>query len=149
MLSLSAGARRLSDKEQAERTVTELGSSYERTLQEAKDKQNSLENLLCLWQKYEPSPNTYTSQMLRSTTINSKIMSLQLCDFTNHYVEMCFRYEKQRSNFASCLEKAESASKPDSQHLSADKVKLHTEIHDMQVCCLPSFASSLPPSETV
>lgn len=54
---------------------------------------------------------------------------------------MCFRYEKQRSNFASCLERAESASKPDSQHLSADKVKLHTEIHDMQVCCLQSHAS--------
>lgn len=51
---------------------------------------------------------------------------------------MYFRYEKQRSNFASSLERAESASKPDSQHLSADKVKLHTEIHDMQVCCLQS-----------
>lgn len=49
---------------------------------------------------------------------------------------MCFRYEKQRSNFASCLERAESASKLDSQHLSADKVKLHTEIQDMQVCLL-------------
>lgn len=49
---------------------------------------------------------------------------------------MCFRYEKQSSNFASCLERAESASKPDSQHLSADKVKLHTEIQDMQVCLL-------------
>lgn len=74
MLSLSAGARRLSDKEQAERTVTELSSSYERTLQEAKDKQSSLENLLCLWQKYDTSSNTYTSQMLCSRTNRSKIM---------------------------------------------------------------------------
>lgn len=53
MLSLSAGVRRLSDKEQAERTVTELSSGYEKSLQEAKDKQSSLENLLCLWQKYD------------------------------------------------------------------------------------------------
>lgn len=57
---------------------------------------------------------------------------------------MCFRYEKQRSNFASYLERAESASKPDSQHLSADKVKLHTEIHDMQVCYSQSRASFFP-----
>lgn len=59
MLSLSAGARRLSDKEQAERTVTELSSSYENSLQEAKDKQSSLENLLCLWQKYDSSTNAF------------------------------------------------------------------------------------------
>lgn len=51
MLSLSAGARRLSDKEQAERTVTELNSGYESSLQDAKDRQSSLENLLSLWQK--------------------------------------------------------------------------------------------------
>lgn len=51
LLSLSAGARRLSDKEQAERTVTELNSSYDQNTQEAKDKQSSLENLLSLWQK--------------------------------------------------------------------------------------------------
>lgn len=51
LLSLSAGARRLSDKEQAERTVTELNSSYDQNIQEAKDKQSTLENLLSLWQK--------------------------------------------------------------------------------------------------
>lgn len=51
MLSLSAGARRLSDKEQAERTVTELNTGYENSLQDAKDRQSSLENLLSLWQK--------------------------------------------------------------------------------------------------
>ena len=51
LLSLSAGARRLSDKEQAERTVTALNTSYEQYTQEAKDKQSSLENLLSLWQK--------------------------------------------------------------------------------------------------
>lgn len=53
LLSLSAGARRLSDKEQAERTVTELNSSYDQNVQKAKDKQSTLENLLSLWQKYE------------------------------------------------------------------------------------------------
>lgn len=63
-MSLSAGARRLSDKEQAERTVTELSSRYESSLQEAKDKQNSLENLLCLWQKYDSSLSAFASQML-------------------------------------------------------------------------------------
>lgn len=51
LLSLSAGARRLSDKEQAEKTVTELNTSYEQSIEEAKDKQSSLENLLSLWQK--------------------------------------------------------------------------------------------------
>lgn len=51
LLSLSAVARRLSDKEQAERTVTELNISYEQSIEEAKDKQSSLENLLSLWQK--------------------------------------------------------------------------------------------------
>lgn len=51
LLSLSAVARRLSDKEQAERTVTELNTSYEQSIEEAKDKQSSLENLLSLWQK--------------------------------------------------------------------------------------------------
>lgn len=66
ILSLSAGARRLSDKEQAERTVTELSSSYESSLQEAKDKQSSLENLLCLWQKYDPSTNTFVHLYGRS-----------------------------------------------------------------------------------
>lgn len=52
LLSLSAGARRLSDKEQAERTVTELNTTYDQHVQEAKDKQSTLENLLSLWQKY-------------------------------------------------------------------------------------------------
>lgn len=66
MLSLSAGARRLSDREQAERTMTELSSGYESSLQEAKDKQSSLENLLCLWQKYDFSVNAFTSQILCS-----------------------------------------------------------------------------------
>lgn len=51
LLSLSAGARRLSDKEQAERTVTELNTSYDQNVLDAKDKQSILENLLSLWQK--------------------------------------------------------------------------------------------------
>ncbi len=51
LLSLSAGARRLSNKEQAERTVAELNTSYDQNIREAKNKQSSLENLLSLWQK--------------------------------------------------------------------------------------------------
>lgn len=46
---------------------------------------------------------------------------------------MCYRYEKQHSNFVSCLERSESASKPESQYMSADKAKLRTELQDLQV----------------
>lgn len=63
LLSLSSAARRLSDKEEAVRTVTQLNTSYELDLQEAKDKQSALENLLSLWQKYESKPNIQTSDM--------------------------------------------------------------------------------------
>lgn len=45
---------------------------------------------------------------------------------------MSFRYEKQHSNFVSCLERSESASKPESPFLSAG-TKLRGEIQDLQV----------------
>lgn len=51
LLSLSASARRLNDKEQAEKTLTELNTSYEQSMEGAKVKQSSLENLFSLWQK--------------------------------------------------------------------------------------------------
>lgn len=51
LLSLCASARRLTEKEQAEKTLTELNTSYDQSLQEAKDKQSSLENRFSLWQK--------------------------------------------------------------------------------------------------
>lgn len=51
LLHLSASARRLSDKEKAEKIVTELNTSYDQNTQMAKDKQGILENLLSLWQK--------------------------------------------------------------------------------------------------
>lgn len=35
------------------RAVAELNTSYEQALEEAKDKQSTLENLLSTWQKYE------------------------------------------------------------------------------------------------
>lgn len=60
---------------------------------------------------------------------NNSVVTPALCVF----ISLRFRYEKQRSNFVSCLERAESAEKPDTQHLSADKVKLHAEIQDLQV----------------
>lgn len=49
------------------------------------------------------------------------------------FLLMWFRYEKQRSNFVSCLERSECASKPESQCLSADKAKLRSELQDLQV----------------
>lgn len=52
---------------------------------------------------------------------------------TSLFVSMCFRYEKLKTNFVSCLERSESASKQESNCLSADKTKLHTEIQDLQV----------------
>lgn len=51
LLSLSASARRLCDKEQAEKTLTELNTSYEQSIERAKVKQSALENLFSLWQK--------------------------------------------------------------------------------------------------
>ena len=50
-MSLSAGARRLSDREQAERAAAALQAGYDHSLQQAKDKQSKLEGLLSLWQK--------------------------------------------------------------------------------------------------
>lgn len=51
LLSLSASARRLCDKEQAEKTLTELNTSYEQNMERANVKQSVLENLFSLWQK--------------------------------------------------------------------------------------------------
>lgn len=51
LLSLCASARRLTEKEQAEKTLTELNTSYDQSMEEAKNKQSSLENLFSLWQK--------------------------------------------------------------------------------------------------
>ena len=51
VLSLSASARRLSDKEEAERAAAALQASYDVSVQQAKDKQSQLEGLLSLWQK--------------------------------------------------------------------------------------------------
>ena len=51
VLSLSATARRLSDREQAERAAAALQAGYDHNLQLAKDKQSKLESLLSLWQK--------------------------------------------------------------------------------------------------
>ena len=51
LLSMSAVARRLGDRQQADRAVVELHKSYDVSLKQAKDKQTTLENLLSLWQK--------------------------------------------------------------------------------------------------
>ncbi|XP_037550764.1 nesprin-1 [Nematolebias whitei] len=66
LLLLSSAARRLSAKEEAVRTVTQLNTSYELDLQEAKDKQSALENLLSLWQKYEKQLSNFTACLERS-----------------------------------------------------------------------------------
>lgn len=60
-------------------------------------------------------------------TIKSVVFQISL------FLSMCFRYEKLKTNFVSCLERSESASKRESNCLSADKSKLHTEIQDLEV----------------
>lgn len=52
LLSVYAGARRLTEREKAEREVTVLQHSYEHSLKQAKEKQSHMESLLSLWQKY-------------------------------------------------------------------------------------------------
>lgn len=52
LLSLSAGTRRLSEREKAERAVAALQQSYEQCLKQAKEKQNQMESLMSHWQKY-------------------------------------------------------------------------------------------------
>ena len=51
LLSLSTSARRLSERERAEQLMQELQRSHERSLKQAVDMQNRLENVLGLWQK--------------------------------------------------------------------------------------------------
>nr|XP_057913481.1 nesprin-1 isoform X6 [Doryrhamphus excisus] len=92
LLSLSAGTRRLSDRDQVEAAVKELSSNFEQSTQEAKLKQSTLETLLSVWQ----------------------------------------RFEKQRANFISCLERSECAIQSESHCLSADKAKLCNELQDLQ-----------------
>ncbi|KAJ0062855.1 hypothetical protein NL108_008143 [Boleophthalmus pectinirostris] len=65
LLSLTAGARRLSDREEVERTVADLNSQYDQHLREAKDKQSALESLLSHWQKYEKQRSTFISSLER------------------------------------------------------------------------------------
>lgn len=60
-------------------------------------------------------------------TIKSVVFQISL------FSSLCFRYEKLKTNFVSCLERSESASKRESNCLSADKTKLHTEIQDLEV----------------
>lgn len=50
--SLCAGARRLSEREKAEKAVAALQQTYEQCLKQAKERQNQMESLLSHWQKY-------------------------------------------------------------------------------------------------
>ncbi|RXM34941.1 Nesprin-1 [Acipenser ruthenus] len=68
LASLSAGARKVSDREPAEQKVVFLQQRYEKGLQKAKHKQTELENLLALWQKYEKEQSTFVSWLERSET---------------------------------------------------------------------------------
>uniref|UniRef100_A0A8C7KDH8 Spectrin repeat containing, nuclear envelope 1b n=1 Tax=Oncorhynchus kisutch TaxID=8019 RepID=A0A8C7KDH8_ONCKI len=65
LLPLSAGARRLRDREQAERAVAALQTSYDQSLGQAKEKQNTLEKVLSLWQKYEKDRSSFVSCLER------------------------------------------------------------------------------------
>ncbi|KAK6304736.1 hypothetical protein J4Q44_G00253220 [Coregonus suidteri] len=77
LLPLSAGARRLSDREQAERAVAALQTSYDQSLWQAKEKQNTLEKVLSLWQKYEKDRSSFVS-CLESCESTSKPESHRL-----------------------------------------------------------------------
>ncbi|RXM34120.1 Nesprin-1 [Acipenser ruthenus] len=68
LASLSAGARKVSDRGPAEQEVVFLQQRYEKGLQKAKDKQTELENLLALWQKYEKEESTFVSWLERCET---------------------------------------------------------------------------------
>lgn len=51
LLTLSGGARRLAQREQAEEEVTALQRDHEQRLLQASEKQVQLEELLSLWQR--------------------------------------------------------------------------------------------------
>lgn len=51
LLTQCAGARRLSEREKAEKALEDLQHSYEQSLKQAKNKQGRLESLLTLWRK--------------------------------------------------------------------------------------------------
>lgn len=51
LASLSAGVRKVANKEKAAQKVTALQQKYEKVLESAKEKQSFLENLLAQWQK--------------------------------------------------------------------------------------------------
>ncbi|KAJ4921304.1 hypothetical protein JOQ06_000784 [Pogonophryne albipinna] len=66
LLSLQASARRLRERPAAERSVTELNVRYEESLQEARDSQRGLEELLTLWRRFEKQRSHLTSCLERS-----------------------------------------------------------------------------------
>ncbi|XP_034001986.1 nesprin-1-like, partial [Trematomus bernacchii] len=66
LLSLQASARRLRERPAAERSVTELNVRYEESLQEARDSQRDLEELLTLWRRFEKQRSHLTSCLERS-----------------------------------------------------------------------------------
>ncbi|RXN33841.1 nesprin-1 isoform X3 [Labeo rohita] len=70
LLSLSAGARRLSEREKAEKAVAALQQSYEKCLKQAKEKQNQMESLLSHWQKYEKDWSALQSCLERCKSIS-------------------------------------------------------------------------------
>lgn len=79
LLSLCAGARRLSEREKAERAVTDLQHSYEQSLKQAKDKQAQMENLLSLWQKYVGFHYAFTLGVFPQI---HHILLMDICPFT-------------------------------------------------------------------
>ncbi|KAG1946578.1 nesprin-1 [Pimephales promelas] len=71
LLSLCAGARRLSEREKAEKAVAALQESYEQCLKQAKKKQNQMESLLSHWQKYEKDWSALQSCLERCDSASS------------------------------------------------------------------------------
>ncbi|KAG2468780.1 SYNE1 protein, partial [Polypterus senegalus] len=67
--SLLAGARKVTDKDKAEQNVISLQQRYEKDMQQAKQKQTKLENLLAMWQRFEKEWSTFESWLERCEAV--------------------------------------------------------------------------------
>uniref|UniRef100_H3A1G7 Calponin-homology (CH) domain-containing protein n=1 Tax=Latimeria chalumnae TaxID=7897 RepID=H3A1G7_LATCH len=92
MLSLLSSAQKLHNKDKAIQEASVLHQRYEKMLQQTKEKQNQLENLLLQWQKYEKDLANFIAWLERceeladpkrqyisadSTKLQSEVQSLQ------------------------------------------------------------------------
>lgn len=129
LASLSAGVRKVANKEKAAQKVTALQQKYEKVLESAKEKQSLLENLLAQWQKWVNSHiccDGHRDFPGLSVWDWEDDLVTPGCDFA--------RQEKELSAFLAWLEGCEAAGKPAEQYVSADRIKLEGELQALQVC---------------